>query len=696
MNVHQLKLEWLRSGAFAAASDEIRRAINRNFECSITFERDQAALICTQTLKDPPPPQALPADEPCEIDWSPAHIFLADLSGTPNAHFIHRDYFFGKGGVRQPDSVVKRRKGDISAAHAEDDPMPFCMVLRRDLVLDPGGSSQLRYAYGAVRPEANFDFLRPYRLIPRGTLPVIPATQPADPFADTQATWKENLAYFYTGQDPVLHREMAWHSYNLLSSTVYSAFHNVHLVPQGSAYLYLHGADGAPRDQALFTIPMTYLNPPLAKDMLRLIMRLTDAQTGQIPYSFGGHGFLSNGLNIHTHPSDLDLFFLLGMSEYLSATGDVAFLDEEVPFYPPGAPQAAPGTSVLDHIRFAVKHLVEGTGIGDHGLIKVRTGDWSDSIVLETSLRDGPGPFGVTYQNSKEHGESVPNTQMALYILPLLAAVLKHQAPDIEATIKEHINPLREAAARQWNTKGWYNRAVLRDIQNKPVVLSHLDLEAQPWAFISGLAGEKGTQETLVGRVNQLLDSPSAIGASLQPGGMVWPALSQLLTWGYAHIGQSDLAWRSLNRNTFAAHAAEYPAIWLGTWSGPDGVQGVGATPPAVPGGGWQTPLTPMTDFPVMNANPDAMALLGLLRVCGIEPAPVDDGLVIRPLVPRERFILDLPLIRLDVEPGRIRGEYRAYNDGERTLYVHLPGKSYPEIVRLTFKSGDVVQWTVE
>jgi hypothetical protein len=74
----------------------------------------------------------------------------------------------------------------------------------------------------------------------------------------------------------------------------------------------------------------------------------------------------------------------------------------------------------------------------------------------------------------------------------------------------------------------------------------------------------------------------------------------------------------------------------------------------------------------------------------------LDDGLVIRPLVPRERFTLDLPLLRLDVEPGRIRGEYRAHNDGERTLYVYVPGKSYPTIVKLTYKAGEKVEWTAE
>jgi hypothetical protein len=84
-----------------------------------------------------------------------------------------------------------------------------------------------------------------------------------------------------------------------------------------------------------------------------------------------------------------------------------------------------------------------------------------------------------------------------------------------------------------------------------------------------------------------------------------------------------------------------------------------------------------MTDFPVMNANPHALALLALLRVCGVEPAPGGDGLLIHPRVPRPRFTLDTPLLRLDVSPGRIAGEYRGVVRGSRALYVHVPEGAY-------------------
>jgi hypothetical protein len=568
------------------------------------------------------------------------------LSGAPEAYYVNKSGFFGSSGVQQPDKVRSPQPSD-SLTSLLPDSMPYCMVLRRDLHLEPGERRKLRYAYGTVRPGESLTFLN-------GLSP-----QPL-------AAWKDNLVYFSTGEDPVLQREIAWHAYNLASATVYSDFHRTHLVPQGSAYLFLHGADGALRDQALFTLPMTYMNPDIARDMLRLIMRVTDAQSGQISYAFAGHGFLTDGMGIHTQPSDLDLFFLLGLCEYLSATGDLAFLDENVPFYPPDAQPSNGGTTVLDHVRVAVRHLFEEIGTGEHGLIRVGSGDWSDSIVLETALRDGVGPFGVTHMNSKHKGESVPNTQMALYVLPLLASIIENRDPDLVAGIQARLIPLHEAVDRQWNANGWYNRAILRDVHDTPKIIDHLDLEAQVWALIGGLAGEN--ESTLIETIEAQLDRPSPIGASLTVGGMVWPAISQLLTWGYARSRRPALAWRSLNRNTFAMHSTVYPDVWFNTWSGPDGINGLASD---TPGGTWSSLITPMTDFPVMNANQDAMALLGLLRVCGVEP--MGDGLRIAPVVPRSRFTLETPLLRLHVAPGLIAVDYHPIVTGSRIFRVEIP-----------------------
>ena len=604
-------------------------------------------------------------------------MFLADLSGQVDGHYINKAVFFGAGGASQPDVVRLRKDDGALQPNSPLEPMPYCMVLRRDILLDPGQKRTLRYAYGAAFPEAR-----------RAMLSELKSD---NLFTDSMEKWSRELVYFRTGDDPVLQREMAWHSYNLISASVNNEYHKVHLIPQGSAYLYLHGADGAPRDQALFSLALTYVQPELAKDVLRLIMRLTDGKTGQIPYAFSGHGYTSNGLNIHTNPSDLDLFFLLALIEYLSATRDFKFLKDEIPFYPPDKPSRAGGTTVIDHVRFALKHLFDMIGIGENGLIRVRTGDWSDSIVLETAVKDGV--FGVAYQNSKAHGESIPNSQMALYVLPLVASLMEETAPDISEMLRDgRVERLKVAVERQWNPNGWYNRAVLRGVSNQPIMLEGLTLEAQVWGLISGAAKQNNHESNLLERVDATLDRPSAIGAALTEGGMVWPAVSQLLTWGYARAGKAALAWRSLNRHTFAVHAEQYPAIWFGIWGAPDGING---TQSSLPGGTWSSPLTPMTDFPVMNANADAMALLGLLRVCGIEPAEDGKGLVIRPQVPRKRFVLDTRLIRLEVDGTRLRGEYRPQFGGTINLYVYAPGSKEMTPFLLAFHAGDRVPFEV-
>ena len=214
---------------------------------------------------------------------------------------------------------------------------------------------------------------------------------------------------------------------------------------------------------------------------------------------------------------------------------------------------------------------------------------------------------------------------------------------------------------------------MLRNALDQPFTVDHdrINLEAQVWGLISGLAADMAVEQLLVELIVRKLDDPSPLGATLLEAGMAWPAIGRSsFTWGYS-LGHPALAWASLKKQTFAAHCAAFPDVGINTWSGPDGINGRGLPNP---GGTWSSPVTPMTDFPVMNANQDAMALLGLLRVCGVRPAP--DGLRIAPQTPPERFVLDLPLLRLEVKPGRIAGEYRAVVDGTRTLHVRVPART--------------------
>jgi len=177
--------------------------------------------------------------------------------------------------------------------------------------------------------------------------------------------------------------------------------------------------------------------------------------------------------------------------------------------------------------------------------------------------------------------------------------------------------------------------------------------------------------------VRSKLDAPSPTGAMLREGGQVWPAISALLTWGYAESGREELAWAHLGRNTLAAHAVAFPHLWYGIWSAPDGLASTVAAPgwdagvAPGPGEAWFSPVTPMTDFPVQNNNAHAMPLLAALRVAGVEA--LFDGIRIAPHLPQPRWALRTALLDLDQRPGELSGEYRKLGAGPRTLELRPP-----------------------
>lgn len=656
VNIHQMRVQWIRSGIFATHGDVERRLINTRFKPQIQSDPAGQKLLFRQQRSNAY--TMSPEELAGFIDHNPPEVFLANLSGSnlPAVRFYSdKQRFFGNGGPSKPEAVTLNHESHSDNPEAKAS-MPYCLVMRHDLHLEPGETKKLRFAYGArLNPDQSLDFLNEY-------------SRDVKELEETVQSWKKQLIYFSNGTSSVMPWEMSWHAYNLLSATLYSQFYETHYIPQGSAYLYLHGADGAPRDQALFALPLVYIRPALAREILILLMRMRDSQTLALPYSFVGNGAQDNALGLHAKPSDLDLFFLLALGEYLSATGDQKFLYEEYPLYRSGRPPSqGPRLTVLQHIQAAFKHLEETIKLGPHQLIGIGSGDWDDAIVATRSFRP-------TFDRDKtmEEGESVPNSQMALYVLPLVASLIEPHNIVLAAKMQAYASSLKTAVRGQWNAeKKWFYRAWVWDRlrKNDPIGNNSLSLQSQVWPLISGLAKEMGIEEELINTIKTQLDDDNPTGAMLEPTGQVWPAVSQLLTWGYQH-SRPDLAWRSLNRHTFAIHANVFPSVWFNIWTGPDGTN---SHKMPNPGGTWASPVTPMTDLPGMNANQDAMALLGLLRVCGIEPSRVGRGLEIHPKAPVDRYILKTELLDLDVAPGRIAGTYHAANEGSITLSVTVP-----------------------
>jgi len=654
----QLRVEWLASGVLNRTIPErlraARDALNALWDETPSYSAEQRLV---QVRRTPAPGSAgrLPAaTEVSPLDAAPGDPYLQAVIGEVAAVYTDQATFFGRGGVSAPDAVRDRAAGQVGASGETKNGagQPHLLVLRSDLSLQPGEQRLLRFVYGYTPPGKSAPAVDPdWRT-------------PGDLAARTTRAVAGELLHFQAPRTPWLQRELAWHSAQLLGSVGYSEYFGRHVAPQGSAYLYLHGVDGAPRDLLLFVLPLCYLRPQLAREMLQLTLGLVYRADRRMSYAYHGYGVLDDAI-IHSAPSDLYLYFLLALNEYLAVTGDTTILDEPSEPYPRGS---GPPQTGFAQARLGIRHLLDVIGTGAHGLVRLQTGDWSDGIVLQAKDLD----LAIA------KGESVPNTQLAAYVLPRAAAWVRARDPALADELVRRGGELQAAAAQQWAGE-FYTRAYFGD--GVPYGNDRLHLEAQVWPLIAGLP-DGGKLPALLAAIEQRVDSPSPIGAFVienpedRQAGQTWPAITGLLTWGYARAERArpELAWGSLTRMTMRAHARAFPNMWAGIWSGADG--SYGARGGAAAGATWASEVTPMTDFPVFNNNLHAMPLLAALRVAGIEPLADGSGLLITPPLLRseaEALELDAPLVRVVLHPGRVQGEYRPLQTGTRAIEVELP-----------------------
>jgi hypothetical protein len=169
--------------------------------------------------------------------------------------------------------------------------------------------------------------------------------------------------------------------------------------------------------------------------------------------------------------------------------------------------------------------------------------------------------------------------------------------------------------------------------------------------------------------MNKSADSLSSgmIGPGMAIHGGTWPSLNQTLIWALALVNPA-MAWDERKKNTFARHAAVYPDIWYGVWSGPDTYNSVVSSKP---GEAINESFMRWADWPVMNLHSHACSLYSLARLLGVEF--VKDGVLLRPGLPLESYNFESPLPGIGKSKAGFDGWYAPAASGEWTLPVTLP-----------------------
>jgi hypothetical protein len=620
-------------------------------------ERWRAMVAYLETNPNPfltPPDKNAPKEASFD-DLNPPPTFLASLDAPVDGFSTGGKDFFGSGGTSHPSGVDRPLDTDLSKTGPES-----ALLLERKISLKPGESRTLLFLYGYLPQNANLDSLvGKYR------------RSGASAWRDSSKRWKETGLRLSIESEPWVEREITWNHYYLRSGLTYDSFFRQHILSQASIYQYVMGFQGAARDPLQHVLPFVFSDPDNVKEILRYTLKEVRPD-GSLPYGIVGYGMpmpTTSDLS-----SDIPMWLLWVASEYVLATRDQAFLDEPITTVYGPSPAQEPVRKLLDR---CFRHLTEDVKTGEHGLMRMLHDDWNDALVM-----GWVSPKCLS--ECLEQSESVLNSAMASYVFDHYAQLLTYAGgdPDVAAGIRRKAEEHRKAVQQQWTGK-WFRRAWLGPSQGW-LGEKGLWLEPQPWAIIGRVTTEQETR-ALVEVLEQELRRPSPIGAfqltkgpdmigqgelKMEPGtsinGGVWPSLNATLIWALALV-DAGMAWDEWKKNSFARHAAVYPGIWYGTWSGPDVLNSASSEHPGETTGGrpfgW-------TDFPVLNMHTHACPLFSATKLLGLDFT--ETGVTLAPKLPLASFRFDSPLLGLSKSPLGYEGWYNPLSRGRWTIRLRL------------------------
>jgi len=250
-----------------------------------------------------------------------------------------------------------------------------------------------------------------------------------------------------------------------------------------SAFYQASGAYGF-RDQLQDAMALVVSRPALTREhLLRAAARQFiegDVQHWWLPQTRQGSG----GAGVRTRISDDRVWLAYATAHYVEASGDLALLDERVPFLEgrallPDEHDAYFQPVVSDHAAALFEHcaraLDQSLQIGEHGLPLIGTGDWND---------------GMNRVGERGRGESVWLGWFLQATLVAFAPLAQAREEDARATRwLAHAAALRKSLEQEAWDGDWYRRGYYDDgtpLGSAGSAECRIDSIAQSWCVIAG------------------------------------------------------------------------------------------------------------------------------------------------------------------------------------------------------------------
>jgi cyclic beta-1,2-glucan synthetase len=402
-------------------------------------------------------------------------IAFADLGGRQSSVTGDRTEFIGCNGTLRSPAALERGSRLSGKVGAGLDP---CAALQTSIELLPGASTEIVFFLGQAEDRDRVhELLGRYRAANLDVC-LSEVTGQWDSLLDTvQVTTPE------PSMDLLLNR---WLLYQTLASRVWAR----------AAYYQLSGAFGF-RDQLQDAMALCVARPDVARQQL-LLAASRQFVEGDVQHWWHP----PSGRGVRTRIADDLVWLPYAVIHFIEATGEMAVLDEEVPFlegellaeghndsyFQPRASET-PAT-LFEHCARA---LDRSLAVGSHGLPLMGTGDWND---------------GMNRVGEHGKGESIWLGWFLHTVLWEFAKIADARGENVRAEAWHlHVSALKAALEREGWDGEWYRRAYFDDgtpLGSAQDTECKIDSIAQSWGVISG-AAEPGRAARAMSAVDQKL-----------------------------------------------------------------------------------------------------------------------------------------------------------------------------------------------
>jgi cyclic beta-1,2-glucan synthetase len=417
-----------------------------------------------------------------------SRVAFADLAGRQTDWTGDRQEFIGRNGTLESPAALTDAKSLSKTVGAGLDP---CGALRRSVMLPPNGKVEIVFFLGeaATARDASALIAR-YRRVDLNEV-----------LSEVRRHWDTVLGAVQVktpdrAMDVMLN---GWLLYQTLACRVWAR----------SGFYQASGAYGF-RDQLQDGMALATTRPAVSREhLLRAAARQFvegDVQHWWLPHS---------GQGVRTRISDDRAWLAYAVAHYVGATGDVAVLDEVVPFLEGPRLQTGEHDSffnptVSDEVGSLFEHCARGLDaslkVGSHGLPLIGTGDWNDGM-------NRVGELG--------RGESV-------WLGWLLHATLSVFAPladargdtDHAAGWRTHADSLQASLEREAWDGEWYRRAWFDDgtpLGSASDQECRIDSISQSWAAISGAADPERARRAMAAVERELIRPQDGVALLFAP-----------------------------------------------------------------------------------------------------------------------------------------------------------------------------------